>query len=384
LGTRFSLFYSESENFDPAATGRIDPLTRPIDPPSGVTKDYGIRINTLEGKLELKLNFFETGLVGQSFTGGLTGIAITELDIRFRELTYFAGVNAGYINPNDPVLSAFGTPPEAVLSAANARLTPEGIYTFSGQGRITDTTDTSGEGMEVEVVYNPLPGWRMIFNVARQETVQTNSLRGLQDYIALRLPEWQAAFNYPRGLLSATELATPGVRGPDGFINPAAFAAAFPNRTREADFNERLRLPLQAILDTDGGVVSEQREWRFNLATNYTFSKQSWFKGFNVGGAIRWQDRAAIGNPRITNADGQVIVDVDHPYFGPKQVNYDAWIGYRRALRNGKVDWKVQLNVRNLFSDDDPVPVTKDAFGRNSQYILPPLTTWAVTNTFSF
>ena len=40
--------------------------------------------------------------------------------------------------------------------------------------------------------------------------------------------------------------------------------------------------------------------------------------------------------------------------------------------------------IRRDVNDDDPVPVTKDAFGRNSQYILPPLTTWALTNTFSF
>ena len=51
---------------------------------------------------------------------------------------------------------------------------------------------------------------------------------------------------------------------------------------------------------------------------------------------------------------------------------------------DGKLDWKIQLNVRNLFSDDDPVPVTKDAFGRSSQYIVPPLTTWFITNTLSF
>ena len=383
-GTYFNVFYSESENFDPSATGRLDSLARPLAPPSGETQDYGIRVTTLNEKLELKLNFFETSLTGQSFTGGLPGIAITELDLRFREQTFFRGVDAGYLSPNDPILNTFGAPPQEVLEEVNAVLTPEGIYTFSGLGRITDTSDTSAEGVELEVVFNPTSQWRLIFNVARQETVRTNSLRGLQDYIALRLPSWQAAFDYPINLVTPDQLATPGVVGPDGLLDTAAFAAAYPDSTRGADFDRRLRIPLQAILDTDGGVVREQREWRFNLVTNYTFARDSLFNGVNVGGAVRWQGRNAIGNPLTTNEDGETIVDVNNPYYGPEQVNFDAWIGYRRTLMDGKLDWKIQLNVRNLFSDDDPVPVTKDAFGRSSQYIVPPLTTWFITNTLSF
>jgi outer membrane receptor protein involved in Fe transport len=383
-GTHFSAFYSESENFDPSDVGRVDLLIRPLAPQAGITKDYGIRINTMNDKLELKLNFFETGLTGQSFTGGLTGIAMTEMDIRFRELTFINGVDAGYLNPNDPVLQSFGTPPQALLDERNAKLNAGGIYEFSGGGRITDTTDTSAEGMELEVVFNPIKELRMIFNVARQETVRANSLQGIQDYIALRLPSWETAFNYPQGLVSPERLAEPGILGEDGFLNVNAFAAAYPDSTRRADYDRRLRLPLQAILDTDGGVVKEQREWRFNLIGNYTFNQDTKLKGYNVGGAVRYQDNNAIGNPFTTNSDGVRIVDINNPFYGPKEVHYDAWVGYRRPIMDGKIDWKVQLNIRNLGVDDKPVPVTKDAFGNKAQYILPALTTWSVTNTFSF
>jgi outer membrane receptor protein involved in Fe transport len=384
FGTRFNLFYSESENFDPSDVGRVDLLIRSLAPQSGITKDYGIRINTMNEKLELKLNFFETSLAGQSFTGGLTGIAMTEMDIRFRELTFINGVDAGYLNPNDSVLTTFGEPPAQVLAERNATLNAGGVYEFSGGGRITDTTDTSAEGMELEIVFNPTKEWRMIFNVARQETVQTNSLQGVQDYIALRLPAWETAFKYPQGLVNPTILAEPGMVGSDGYLNVNTFAAAYPNNTREADYDRRLRVPLQAILDTDGGVVREQRKWRFNMITNYTFNDDTKLKGFNVGGAVRWQDKNAIGNPYTTNADGETVIDINNPYYGPKEIKYDAWVGYRRPLMDGKIDWKVQLNIRNLFANDSPVVVTKDAFGNKAQYILPGLTSWSITNTFSF
>ena len=51
---------------------------------------------------------------------------------------------------------------------------------------------------------------------------------------------------------------------------------------------------------------------------------------------------------------------------------------------DGKIDWRIQLNVRNLTSDGDPVVLNKDAFGRKAQYYLTALRTWSVSNTFRF
>ncbi|MEM9159301.1 MAG: TonB-dependent receptor plug domain-containing protein [Verrucomicrobiota bacterium] len=384
FGTRFSFFMSESENFDPAATGRLDALARPLAPPTGSTEEIGFRINTFQDKLALKVNFFETSLKDQSFTGGnLLGQAILQTDARFRE-RFQIGIDAGYINPSDPVFDAFGTVPAAVAEEINLRLDEGGdIYIWDGLGNITDTTSTDAEGMELELTYNPLPNWRIAFNASRQETVRTESLKGLQDYIDLRLPDWENAFDYPQFLVGDSVFEELGWE-PGEFLDIDAFAAAYPQNTIGGIYDRDLRVPLQAIIDQDGGVVTEQREWRFNLVTNYTFKKDSTLSGFNVGGAYRWQDEAAIGNPWAFNEDGQRIVDVANPFYGPKEKNVDAWIGYRRKLLDDKVDWKVQLNIRNVMADDTPVPVTIDAFGNLGQLRLPALQSWSLTNTFKF
>ena len=49
--------------------------------------------------------------------------------------------------------------------------------------------------------------------------------------------------------------------------------------------------------------------------------------------------------------------------YGPEEWYYDGWVSYERSLFNGRVDWTVQLNVRNLFGDDDPVPVLRQPNG---------------------
>ncbi|MBK1877241.1 TonB-dependent receptor plug domain-containing protein [Pelagicoccus mobilis] len=384
LGTNFSVFMSESENFDPAATGRLDALARPLAPPTGSTEEIGFRINTFEDKLALKVNFFETSLKDQSFTGGnLLGQAILQTDARFRE-RFQIGVDAGYLDVNDPVFDSFGTVPAAVAEEINLRLDESGsIYIWDNLGNITDTTSTDAEGMEIELMYNPLPNWRIAFNASRQETVRTESMKGLRDYVALRLPDWQNVFDYPQFLVGDSVLEELAWE-PGEFLDIDAFAAAYPDNTIGGHYDRNLRVPLQAIVDQDGGVVTEQREWRFNLVTNYTFKKDSALKGFNVGGAVRWQDEAAIGNPWAFNEDGQRIVDVSNSYYGPKEENFDAWVGYKRKVFDGKVDWKVQLNIRNVLADDAPVPVTIDAFGNVAQLRLPALQSWYLTNTFKF
>src|SRR5690606_6416229 len=54
-----SLYYNESENFQPAA-GRVDVFGRPLPAPSGETTDYGLLLSTKNGRYSLKVNKYET------------------------------------------------------------------------------------------------------------------------------------------------------------------------------------------------------------------------------------------------------------------------------------------------------------------------------------
>src|SRR5690606_15722605 len=100
----------------------------------------------------------------------------------------------------------------------------------------------------------------------------------------------------------------------------------------------------------------EIRDWRFNLVTNYQFTDGP-LGGFNLGGGYRWQDDVVIGYPLMTGTDGETTFDLDNPYRGPSEDNVDLWVGYGRALSD-KVDWRIQLNVRNVFDGNSLIPIS--------------------------
>ena len=106
-------------------------------------------------------------------------------------------------------------------------------------------------------------------------------------------------------------------------------------------------------------------------------------RGFNVGAAARWQDKIAIGFPVIIDPVAGPIPDVKHPYYGPTEINYDAWIGYSRKLWN-KYQWSVQLNLKNLGVGNELVPVNTQPDGTRNSWRIAEAQKWTLTSTVSF
>jgi len=133
----------------------------------------------------------------------------------------------------------------------------------------------------------------------------------------------------------------------------------------------------------EGQAVNELRKWRWNFISNYTFSRGV-LKGLNLGGAVRWQDKVAIGYYPKFNSDAAIwVTDVSKPIFAPSETNYDAWIGYERKLTHG-ITWSIQLNVYDLFAKKGLIPIMANPDGTVAQVRIPAETTWQVTNTFRF
>ena len=119
------------------------------------------------------------------------------------------------------------------------------------------------------------------------------------------------------------------------------------------------------------------------MVTNYTFS-EGWAKNITVGGAVRWQDKAAIGYYPKYNPDAAIwVTDVTKPIYAPSETNYDLWIGYERKLRHG-ITWGIQLNIRDLFAKSSLIPIAANPDGTIAQARIPSETTWQLTNTFKF
>jgi hypothetical protein len=377
-GADVSVFYNKSENFTPIG-GRVDGFGVTQASPQGKTREYGFNLSALSDKVSLRVNWFETGVQGQTFTPGVYGAATYNL------VPQIAILWAQEVNTNPHLAARAQAEIDLLFSALppnyrqlyswNVTGTPPNVAAttspLSGSG---DTTDFTAKGTELDLVFNPTRNWRILANVARQETVQSNSLPFLKRFMALMAPVWDQLRDRPRNNYP--------LNWQPGDPIPASF------QTYGSALDTSVTVPFATAIATEGSASAEQRKWRANLVTNYSFGRDSIFgeklNGWAVGGAVRWQDKIGIGYPSTRNPDGSVNLDLAHPYYAPAETNVDAWVSYQRKVHRDRINWKVQLNVRNLYRDSTPIAIGVQPWGSVSTVRLAPEQRWYVTNTFSF
>ena len=393
-----TFFYNDSTNFQPEAS-RVDVYGEAIAAPEGRTVDRGLLFETKDGKYSLTINKYKTSVVNSNSTG-LSG-------------AWFIGASqawsAGWVNkfefnlkggytidraqvPNDPTDTEhnYGTAPGETLADAQAReaaaisawrnwqaqvdprfyaawkLDPNDLTrqpsSSTPQG-FAVTEDATSEGYEVEFSASPTRNWRLTFNASKTEAVRNNiGGKNLADFIGA----------YENALKN------------QGAGDLRIWWGGAGNETALFQWNNNIGSEWAARKLQEGTAVPELREWRFNAISNYDFS-EGFLKGVNIGGAIRWQDEVVIGYPPVSvpNDPSSISFDLSSPYVGPAETNIDVWVGYRRKLSE-RVDWNIQLNVRNLGQGNSLIPITVQPDGTPAGYRIAPYQTWSVTNTFSF
>lgn len=376
LGSSLSLIYNHADNFRPAGQ-RYDIYDNLLPAETGESKEYGFLLSTLNGKLVFKFMKYETtsGLSSSLFS---LSTAITNLAKGISEMReqIIRGNNwwnnSGH--PDDPAtypgnpagIAAFnawydGPTGMALRNTFRIREVGSGpgaeVIYDDRAGNVVATADVVSKGEEYEVIFNPTPQWRIAINANRAEAVRTNIARDFQDIMVNSI---MPLVNGPAGALSPN---------PNGF---SEFETVFLKERMTLQVYNQM-LPKTAA---DGMPANELREWRFNIITNYDF-KRGFLKGWNIGGGVRWQDKVAIGFPVVhVNGDPALdrVPDVHNPYYGPRQTNYDLWIGYTRKFK--KFTFKAQLNIKNVGVGEKLIPVEAQPDGsiaawriREPQYI---------------
>jgi outer membrane receptor protein involved in Fe transport len=353
MGLNLSVHYGESENFQPLP-GRLNLWNEPLASPTGDTKEYGFTIGTPENKFVMRVNWYETNMTGLSI-GGNANIPNYERLFYNGVRIYAQGPGEAnenwdsdyilpplelrelYWTPADPDPSRGGTPTVADIPNPN----------------VMDTEDLSAEGIEFEGIFNPTRNWTITFNVAKQKSVKSNIRPAQLRYLDLRIPQWRAM----EDLVVRSSGETIGYYAEPVIAKGILDAAAL-----------------------EGALNPEVREWRVNVVTRYSFEQEGWLEGVKVGGAARWQEAGAIGfEDREDRVD-----DVTKPLYGDDEFNLDFFVSRTQKLFNGKVDWTLQLNIRNVLDNDDLVPIAKNYNGAVASYFIPNPRTFMVTSTFKF
>ena len=348
-----SVHYNDSSNFV-AESARVDNFGRPLAPENGTGKDYGFSVELLKGKFRAKVNFFETDQFN-----------VDQGTVQFVAFWRVNNMEQGILQR----LTDLGR--ESEFPAAPPGW-PGRVPALAG------VTNFAAEGLEAEFVFNPTPNWRIMFNIARQETVESDVGPSLKEWIEVRETAWRGTTWYSAN----------GPGGPccsdDGTVEWRPGTKGTAIETFEDRMQQLVKDPFATAQLLEGRNSHQQAEWRWNAVSNYTFT-EGWLDGFNLGGAARWGDNTVTGYPLTTDAQGTDVTDVENPFFGDDSFNVDLWFGYTRRIMSDRAEWKLQLNLRNVGeNDDDLVPITTNPDGNVASFRIPQGFTWFITSTIRF
>ncbi len=406
-GGDFRVHYNKSDNFNPPTSAQTDIFGTRLENPTGVGEDWGFSVSGLDNKLVAKFNWF-TNSAENERTGAARTLLSRLVTIDQKHLKSWAEqiahMELGYQDytideVNRPDLT---TAQQETLEARVEEIT--GLpYSFPDGINYGATQSSVAEGMEVQLIYNPTKNWTMKMTAAQNETTSNNVAPEYDAWSAARVDFWKSlkspltAASDPNndGDNNPNTYMFNGVREADltNFFTAYGYSSEFDlaNDARLWDnsseyYNEAV-LTQVALAKAQEGVPSPNlREWRANFVTNYQFTDGK-FKGLGVGGSFRWESKSAIGyygyaadpeNPTVLNAP-----DPNRPFYDDGNVNIDLWASYSMAL-NDNIDWKVQLNIRNVQDSGELRPIAVDYAGNISGYrIIDPRQIF-LTNTFSF
>lgn len=431
--TDVSLYYFHGVNETPRVRYAFDASQLPDE--SGKTDDYGIQVDTLKGRATIRLTYFKT--VDQNAQAGsgaadplgnngyylylLPAWAAADAAASGMAIAAWPGAIDDWNftgHPDDASNTIHNSQVAAVAAfkADFARYFPQKFFdayglgvnvaaitngdwrnvynqpnavpiTFpwnianTGGGRINGsfpviTNDVESKGYELEVTLRPLKNWDITFNASKLDATQTR----LGPENSVFIQNSYAFFNGPAGQLPLWGYWGGGV---DTSTTPYTNTAS---GTLKGYFMQNIWSAYQLQQALTGTAQPELARWSFRGVTNYTF-KSGTFKGVNVGGGYRWSSKPILGYgiKQITDSTGAPswITDVAKPLSGKIDEHFDLWVGYEHKLTE-KVNWRLQVNLRNVGENTHLVPVSIEPDGSWGVQRIMTGQMWEVTNRFSF
>lgn len=327
-----SLSFNMSNNL------QINPATRNVygdvlPNPQGEGRDYGLKLALFDRRFFFDLTYYTNATKDK--------------------IEAAAGTQAGNLSQFEQIWQAIGA-----YTNDPKYLSPP----YALGNTWYDSASTRSTGWEFSATVNPTPQWRFIVNGSRRST-STTTARGvyIRQYLAQYLPIIKA--------------------NPQWMALPAPTAVSV--GARVADL-ETVFANFEAIKGLPEDVYAPN--WTLNVIQTYSFPRESRFTGFSVGGSVNARGRCIDGFAE----DAANVLVPTQPYYAPTYELFGAWITYQRKVFAGRINWRIQLNVRNVFDAYTLFPLrmvdTRDGTHRHATaiYRLSEPRTFTLTSTFKF
>ena len=375
-----SVYANKSDSFQPANVN-TDVYLRKLTDPTGKGEDYGIMINLFAGKVVVRANQYTT--TQAKSRNGNVGIFASRLITIDRPSGLGSDLPAGFgfqlrsqatgwvttaaaAKGQTLTQSEINTQVAAIMKMPTSFLDP---FQYSQSG----TSDQIAKGREIEISYNPTKFWTMKVNVVESKTIQANIGRELVQYLDERMKVWPTIID-------------PTINAP-WFTNNYGGGPAV-NTTPAANVEQQIRAPLALQLASEGLSNPQIRKYRLNALTNLRLegiTDNKILKRFNVGGALRWEDKGAIGywgKQQVPSAITEY--DPNRPLYDRAHLYVDGFAGYRTRLFRNKVGATFQLNVRDLTEGGRLQPIVADPDGSIAAWRIVSRRQFIFTTTFDF
>ena len=425
-GMDVRLFWSKAENFKPEA-GRRDYYGESIPNPAGTTDEYGLYLESANGKYSLRATKYETegtnvtlpsGVRAQNFSNYINWVS----HHAHRQATEVYGPRFGFTSDGRPVqFRPAGRPTvddgkggltwtQAQKDARKAAtdeiladyfskevdpriLENNGTTNYFTQvppygaplatasfPNVATTGGTFSDGYEFEFSARPIQGLNIMVN-ASKTSARRAGLAGSYDNV---LAEFDWLTSGPAGKLMFWANWDPD--------DPDHPGGGYPSRSQEQanlqwarGWYNQMKQGYDFFKALENSDVAELRPWSVNAVVSYQFQEGK-YKGLRIGGSSRYQDGRTLGFPVIPrpNApEGLWTYDVLKPIKGDSQTNYDLFASYNWKLGQN-INVNTRLNIRNVFASDELIPVTVQPDGTPASYRIAPPKTIYLSNTISF
>ncbi len=398
-----TLYYNKSDNFNPPATYQTDYFFKPLAKPTGKGSDIGVGFNLLKNKLVVRLNWYEnqseserTGAAGTllgrlSYSDTTTGIPWASAVQRLRN-----GIAAGRTVDQIIAVANWNTDNvNNVSDTANQQKIfdliklPLNYYSGLSSGA---TQDSKVKGTELQVTFNPTNNWTMKLTGSKQQSTYKNIAPQYDAWLAERLPKWttNSAPDIPDFVDPTTSRrwSLKNFWTGYGYVNVAQIENTDGNTSAQAYFNNVVQSQVALAKALEGARSPLERQYHASFLTNYNF-REGKLKGFAVGGAERWESRAAIGffgkvgdpinSPTVINLN-----DVTRPVYDSGNYYTDLWVSYSRRIFRDKIGWKIQLNCENATEGGRLMPTQVNFDGTPWAYRIIDSRKFTLTSTFNF
>jgi hypothetical protein len=342
--------YNKSNSFLPQDP-KISLYFQPLPNTTANDKEFGAGINLFDGQFVIRWDRYHT-TVNNYRQGDASTIAqrITRIDItssaRFLLLTQMAS------NSPTPVSSGTATQWGWIYETQGHGLTLDQVHAEAAKqmgmpwdtieriqqafsaGTIASTQDQIAVGNEVEVNYVSRDrNLTLAINGSQQKAINTNISNDIAQWISERMPVWTTIRDQRDNALWWTK-------------NYGG------SQTASANYDTFVRIPYSVVKAQEGKSNPQVREYHVNVLGKYRLggiTDNRWLKNLDVGGAIRWESKGAVGYYGIADANGIYNdLDTSRPIYDKAHTYYDFISSYRTKLWGDRVGATFRFKIENI------------------------------------